>query len=72
MTSPSRPRLLKIAEVCEWICVSRSTIYKWVQEGTFPKPLILGGGEDNKTSASRWREDEVTAWLDQRPRVRDV
>ncbi len=37
---PSRPKLLKIAEVCEWVCVSKSTIYKWVQEGSFPKPLI--------------------------------
>lgn len=66
---PSRPKLLKIAEVCEWVCVSKSTIYKWVQEGSFPKPLILGG-DDAKASASRWLEDEVENWLRNRPRGR--
>lgn len=70
MTSPSRPKLIKISEVCEWLCVSKSSIYKWVNDGTFPKPVILGPDEGPKVSASRWREDEIQEWLDNRPRGR--
>lgn len=61
MTSPSDNRLLRIAEVCRWLNVSKTTIYKWVKEGRFPEPIILAD------HASRWREDEVGEWLNSRP-----
>ena len=63
----SRSKLLKVGEVSEWLNVSRSTIYKWVHEGEFPEPVVLGQ-DDGKRSASRWKEDEVIDWLDSRPR----
>jgi len=63
----SRSKLLKVGEVSEWLNVSRSTIYKWVNEGEFPEPVVLGQ-DDGKRSASRWKEDEVIDWLDSRPR----
>lgn len=34
-------------------------IYRWVGEGTFPRPCKPGGG------ASRWSEREVRAWKDE-------
>tara|TARA_R100000664_G_C2707846_1_gene105743 strand:+ start:249 stop:377 length:129 start_codon:yes stop_codon:yes gene_type:complete len=37
-----------------------------VQEGAFPKPVVLGKPEKNGTS--RWVESEVQEWLDNRPR----
>ena len=40
--------------------LSRSTIYLRVAEGTFPKPVSLGGG------AVGWVEAEVQEWLQQR------
>tara|TARA_R100001460_G_C3511610_1_gene171531 strand:- start:191 stop:400 length:210 start_codon:yes stop_codon:yes gene_type:complete len=63
----SRSKLLKVGEVSEWLNVSRSTIYKWVNEGEFPEPVVLGQ-DDGKRSASRWKEDEVVDWLESRPR----
>jgi excisionase family DNA binding protein len=63
----SRSKLLKVGEVSEWLNVSRSTIYKWVHEGEFPEPVVLGQ-DDGKRSASRWKEDEVVDWLESRPR----
>lgn len=61
MTSPSN-NLLRIGEVCKWLNVSKSTIYKWVKEERFPQPLILG------EHASRWQESDIEAWLNDRPR----
>ena len=63
----SRSKLLKVGEVSEWLNVSRSTIYKWVHEGEFPEPVVLGQ-DDGKRSASRWKEDEVVDWVESRPR----
>ena len=63
----SRSKLLKVGEVSEWLNVSRSTIYKWVHEGEFPEPVVLGQ-DDGKRSASRWKEDEVVDWLESRAR----
>lgn len=63
----SRSKLLRVGEVSEWLNISRSTIYKWVSDGEFPQPVVLGQ-DDGKRSASRWREDEVLEWLDSRPR----
>jgi prophage regulatory protein len=38
--------------------LSRSTIYARISEGTFPKPIDLGGG-----GAVGWIESEINAWL---------
>ena len=37
----SRSKLLKVGEVSEWLNVSRSTIYKWVHEESFPSLSFL-------------------------------
>ena len=68
MTFPSDSKLMRIVELTEWLNVSKSSIYKWVSEGTFPKPIILGEDGGARNSASRWVEHEVTAWLSERPR----
>lgn len=61
MTSPS-DKLMRISEVCKWLNVSKSTIYKWVKEDRFPQPIILGD------HASRWLESDITVWLSELPR----
>ncbi len=37
--------------------LSRSTIYKWMDEGSFPKPVKLG------PRAVGWREADINDWL---------
>jgi predicted DNA-binding transcriptional regulator AlpA len=37
--------------------LSRSTIYRWIAEGRFPKPVQLGG------YAVAWAEDEIQNWI---------
>ena len=45
--------------------LSRSTIYLWIQEGTFPKPVSLGA------RAVGWLENEIQDWLAARIDSRD-
>lgn len=68
MTIPSEYVLLRVAEVSGWLNVSKSTIYKWVKDGTFPSPIILGEEVSAKNHASRWVKSEIEEWLDARPR----
>lgn len=36
--------------------VSRSTIWRWLKEGKFPKPIRLGEG------STRWRLSDLEDW----------
>jgi prophage regulatory protein len=45
---------------------SRSTIYKRISEGEFPKPVKLGA------KSVGWPEDEVAAYIDARIAARDA
>lgn len=36
--------------------VSRQTVWRWVREGRFPKPIRLGA------AAIRWSEEDILKW----------
>lgn len=50
-------RLIRLPEVMSRVGLGRSTIYRWMSEGKFPKPVQLGG------HAVAWVEEEVEAWV---------
>lgn len=50
-------RLIKIKEVIKITSLSRATIYKYMAEDSFPKPVSLGA------KAVAWVEDEVENWI---------
>ena len=50
-------RLIKIKEVIKMTSLSRATIYKYMADDSFPKPVSLG------TKAVAWVEDEVENWI---------
>ena len=52
-------RLLRLPEVLERVTVSKSTIYFWIKNGNFPKPVHLG-------SISAWCEDEINTWIQEK------
>jgi prophage regulatory protein len=52
--------ILRLPTVKARTGLSRSTIYVRVSEGTFPKPISLGG------RAVGWLEAEIQEWLQQR------
>ena len=44
-----------------------STVWLWMKEADFPKPLVMGPPE-GRTSRVCWIASEVFAWLKSRPR----
>jgi len=57
-TEPRRvTRLIRIKEVQHRVGLGRSTIYRWMGEGKFPKPVQLGG------YAVAWAETEIEEWI---------
>lgn len=50
-------RLIRLAEVKQRTGLSRSTIYRWMKAGKFPRSYTLG----NYIAA--WSEAEVEAWM---------
>jgi prophage regulatory protein len=60
----SAETLLPRREVERRVGLGRSTIYKRIAAGTFPKPVKLG-------ASSCWVESEVEAWIQERIAERD-
>lgn len=50
-------RLIRLPEVQHRVGLGRSTIYRWMAEGKFPKPVQLGG------YAVAWAESDIEAWI---------
>ena len=54
-------RLLRRCEVEAITGLSRSSIYRLMKDGGFPRPVRVGPG------AVRWRASDITIWLESRP-----
>ncbi len=50
-------RLIRLKEVQYRVGLGRSTIYRWMAEGKFPKPVQLGG------YAVAWAQEDIDAWI---------
>ena len=58
-------RFMRLTEVIRDTGLGRSSIYKRIAQGEFPKPVPLGG------RAVGWVSDEVEAWILERIEERD-
>jgi prophage regulatory protein len=52
-------RILRLKQVAGIVGLGKSSIYRKVQEGTFPAPIKLGSAR-----ASGWISTEVFDWID--------
>jgi prophage regulatory protein len=59
-------KMLKLPEVMALTGLSRSTIYAFIKEKKFPKPVRLGA------RAVGWLEYEVSSWIKDRADVREA
>lgn len=50
-------RILRLAAVLNRTGLSRSTLYRKMQEGTFPKQIALSA------RCAGWRESSVSTWM---------
>ncbi len=58
-------RLIKLKDVMSNTGLARSTIYKYIAEGVFPKPVSLG------ERAVAWVESEIEEWILEKIEQRD-
>lgn len=59
-------RIIRLKEVIDSTGLARSTIYKHISEGTFPKPVSLGD------RCVGWVDSEVHDWILARIEERDL
>ena len=59
-------RLIRLNDVTHTTGLGRSTIYKYIAEGKFPKPVSLGG------TRVGWVEQEIQDWIMERIEARDA
>lgn len=59
-------RIIRLKDVMSSTGLARSTIYKYIDEGTFPKSVSLG---DRSVG---WVEGEVHEWILSRIEARDL
>lgn len=59
-------RIIRLKEVIDSTGLARSTIYKYIGEGTFPRPVSLGD------RCVGWVESEVHDWILARIEERDL
>lgn len=59
-------KLIRLKNVIDCTGLARSTIYKYIDEGIFPKSVSLGG------RAVAWVESEVQEWILERIEERDL
>lgn len=59
---PKINRFLRLREVLHRTGLGRSTVYRWMDEGRFPRSVRLGG------RSVAWIEHEIDEWLQDRCR----
>ena len=59
-------RILRLKDVIEKTGLARSTIYKYMDEGCFPRPVSLGG------RTKGWVDSEVHEWIAEKIQSRDI
>lgn len=48
---------LSMKDICVRLCISRSTLTRFMRSGEFPKPIFEFGG------SYRWTEEELKEWI---------
>ncbi|WP_413284191.1 AlpA family transcriptional regulator [Vibrio sp. MA40-2] len=54
---PTSSRLMRLKEVIQVTGISRSSLYKYLNEGQFPPPVSLGA------RSIAWVDHEIQAWI---------
>lgn len=57
MTQQQPDRFLRLKEVLNRTSLSRATLYRKIQKGTFPKQVRIA------TRCAGWRESAITEWM---------
>jgi prophage regulatory protein len=56
--------LLRISDVCQWLQISKPTLWRLRRDADFPEPIEIS------ERAIGWPREEIQSWLDSRRRCR--
>ena len=75
ITNKPKHRFIRLSEVLNRTGYGRTSIYRKMEEGSFPKSVKLGGPLKDPNlfdcRAIAWIEDEVDQWIESRIEERD-
>ncbi|WP_186100875.1 helix-turn-helix transcriptional regulator [Burkholderia gladioli] len=57
-------KVLRLIGVLDTVGVKKTTLYRWIREGTFPAPVQLG------TRSVGWLATDVQQWVESRQSTR--
>ena len=60
VSEQSAMRLLRLSDVMHRVGLGRSTIYRWMDEGKFPRPHSISD------YCVRWLESDIDDWIQQK------
>lgn len=66
MSTEPNEKFLTRKEVLETVKVGTSTLYRWMEQNRFPRPLKFTAG------CVRWKESAVKNWLSSQEEMRAV
>lgn len=52
--------ILRVEDLIQMLKISRPTLYRWLKQDNFPKPIHLGP----KTPV--WRQSDIEEWISQK------
>lgn len=58
-------KIMRPSKVAKMLAVDRVTLWRWMRQGRFPKPIQMGA------HATGYLESEILDWLQQRAQARD-
>jgi len=56
----SQGRLIRLPEVVEKVGLGKSTVWLWVKQHKFPKPIKLSA------RVTVWKESDINKWIEER------
>ncbi len=62
---PDSEILLDLKQVISFVAMTKSTIYRYMKDGVFPKQVKVNPNDPN--SASRWKYSEIQEFINTRP-----
>ena len=60
MNTSKEVQFYRLSQLKKQLSVSRSSIWAWVKQGSFPKPIKLG------KNCTAWNSDDIDAWVEKR------
>ena len=60
MLQTNNIQFYRLSQLKKQLSVSRSSIWSWVKNGTFPKPIKLG------KNCTAWNSEDIQNWIEKR------